>query len=129
MSEATRTPENRHANGSVAALLAGIVHDAQRLISQQIELVKVEIKEDLRKTINGAIVIAAGNRSGCWSASCSSVSMAVYLLDWAFLTLGLWLCFLIVGGLLTLLGATLVYAAVRRFSTFNPLPGTIPSRG
>jgi len=48
--------------------------------------------------------------------------MLVYLLDWAFPGLGLWLCFLIVGGFFTLLGVTLVFAAVQRFRSFNPLP-------
>jgi len=105
----------------MTSLLAGIIHDAQRLLSQQIELVKVEIKEDIRKTLTGVAFIAAG--AGLLAVGGLLLCfMVVYLLAWAFPGLELWVCFLIVGGALTLLGVTLLFAALRRFQSFNPLP-------
>jgi len=121
MSCPTPTTNHTHPEGTVTALLAGIVQDAQRLLSQQIELLKVEIKEDIRKTLVGVGFIAAG--AGMLLVGALLLCfMLVHLLHWAFPGLDLWLCFLIVGGGLTLLGATLVFAAAYRFSTFNPLP-------
>jgi len=117
----TQTPNYAHQDGTVTSLLTGIVQDAQRLLSQQIELLKVEIKEDLRKTATGLGLIAAG-AGFLLMGFLLLCFMLVYLLDWAFPGLGLWLCFLIVGGLLTLLGGSFVYAAVMRFKSFNPLP-------
>jgi len=121
MNSATSLPPRTQGNGSMTALLAGIIQDAQRLLSQQLELVKVEIKEDIRKTLAGAAFIAAG-AAFLAIGGLLLCFMVVYLLDWAFPGLGLWLCFLIVGGALTLLGVTLLFAALRRFQTFNPLP-------
>jgi uncharacterized membrane protein YqjE len=121
MNEATHTRSDLHQDGSITTLIAGIINDAQRLISQQLDLLKVELREDLRRTINGAILIAAG--AGLLLVGFLLLCfMVVYLLSWALPNLSLWLCFLIVGGLLTLLGATLVLAAVRRFSTSSLLP-------
>ncbi len=121
MNRATQTPDIRASDGSIAPLITGIIHDAQHLLSQQIELVKVEIKEDLHKTVLGVAFIAAG-AGLLMLGGLLLCFMLVYLLNWAFPTLELWLCFLIVGGLLALLGATLVFAAVQRFRSFNPLP-------
>jgi len=116
----TQPPHPVHPDGTITSLIAGIIQDAQRLLSQQIELVKVEIQDDLRKTLSGLAFIAAG--AGLLLMGFLLLCfMAVYLLHWAF-SLELWLSFLIVGGFLTLLGVTLVYAAVARFRSFNPLP-------
>jgi hypothetical protein len=108
-------------NGSMTALLAGIVHDAQRLISQQLELLKVEIKEELWKLAISAAFIAVG-AGLLLMGGLLLAFMAVYLLDWAFPSLGLWLCFLIVGGGLTLAGSTAVAVAVMKLSALHPLP-------
>jgi len=121
MNQATDSACDVTSNGTPTSLIAGIVHDAQRLISQQIELVKVEIKQDLRQLAvhaaffaGGALALLMGLLLLCF--------MAVYLLYEAFPSLGLGLSFLIVGGLLTLTGAGLVYAAIQKFSSFQALP-------
>jgi hypothetical protein len=121
MNPIPHTADDLHPEGTFTSLIAGIVADAQRLIVQQIELVKVEIKEDIRRTAVGLAFIAAG--AGMLLMGVLLLCfMLVYLLDWAFPSLGLWLCFLIVGGGFTLIGVTLSYAAIHRFTSFNPLP-------
>jgi hypothetical protein len=117
----TQPPSPLQQDTTLTALIAGIINDAQRLLSQQIELVRVEIKEDLRKTVTGVACIAAG--AGLLLVGGLLLCfMVVYLLHWAFPALELWVCFLIVGGFFALLGASLVFVAIQRFRSFNPLP-------
>lgn len=105
---------------SLTGLVTGILSDAQDLMKQQVALLRTEIREDFRKTkeagltmIGGAICAAVGGLLLCL--------MVVYLLHWA-TELPLWGCFAIVGGLLSLVGAALIWAGKAKFETFNPLP-------
>lgn len=107
---------------TVTSLVKGILEDAQRLFNQQITLIRTEIREDFRKTKDAALAMA-------WGVGILAVGglllclMLPLLLEWATQpTLPLWACFGIVGGILALLGAILVYAGVRKFESFNPLP-------
>jgi hypothetical protein len=121
MNAVDRATDNVHQNGSTASLLSGIVRDAQRLLSQQIELLKLEIKDELRKLVMGVAFIAVSAGMLCLGGLLLAFTV-VYLLDWAFPALGLWVCFLIVGGGLTLLGVSLLFAAIKKFSSFHPIP-------
>jgi len=117
----TQTRGCAEVDGAPSSLIAGIVHDAQQLISKQIELVKVELKNDLRQLAAHAAFFAAGALA-LLVGFLLLCFMAVYLLYEAFPGLGLGLSFLIVGGVLTLTGAALVYAAIQKFSSFQALP-------
>lgn len=118
MSTTDTDPAAREA--SVAALVGGIINDAQRLLSQQIELIRVEIKEDVRRAATGLALVAGGAIFLAIGAVLLCF-MLVHLLAWAFDPhLPLWTCFLIVGGAIALAGAVLVYVAVRKFSHSLP---------
>jgi TRAP-type C4-dicarboxylate transport system permease small subunit len=122
MNQAPPTSTN-HATGdaSMAGLVTGIIHDAQELLSKQIELVKVEVKEDLRQLATHAAFFAVGSLA-LLVGFLLLCFMAVHLIHEAWPDLGLGLSFLIVGGVLTLVGGGLVFAAIQRFASFRALP-------
>jgi len=106
---------------SVTQLMRGIITDAQQLISQQLALFRVEIKDDFRKTMSivtaiiaGFVLVQIGGGLLCF--------MLVYLLQQVAPALPLWASFGIIGALVTLIGGGICYAAISKFHTFNPLP-------
>jgi uncharacterized membrane protein YqjE len=107
---------------SVGTLVGGIVSDAQELLKQHVELLRTEVKEDLRKTKQAALLMAIG----LVVASVGSLLLCftlVYLLHWAFApNLLLWHAYAIVAGGFLLVGGGLMVMAWQRFRSFNPLP-------
>jgi len=113
---------------SVTELVTGILHDAQDLIKQQFELLKHEVREDIRKTRDASLLIGAGGIVGLVGAIHVTL-MLVYLLHWAtnrhlFVNdnFPLWACFGICGLLALVIGGGLIYAGMNKFASFNPLP-------
>lgn len=115
------TAHDAPTDASVTSLVTGIMHDAQQLLSKQIELVKVEIKQDLRLLAAHAAFFAAG-AIALFVGLLLLCFMAVYLLYENFPGLGLGLSFLIVGGVLALLGGALLFTAIQKFASFRALP-------
>lgn len=104
----------------ISSLLAGIVMDAQKLISQQIDLLKQEIKQDLR-TLAFAIAFLSVGAVLCFVALVMFCFMGVYLLA----EVGgftMWQSYLIAGAVFLALGGLLLFLAVRRLTSNNPLP-------
>jgi hypothetical protein len=105
---------------SITTLVSGIIADAQHLIQQQLAMFRQEIRDDLRKTRDAAVALAAG-AGITLLGSVLLVLMLPLLLNWTAPELPLWACFGIVGGVLAALGGVLVYAGVKKFESFNPL--------
>ena len=106
---------------SVTSLVSGIISDAQELIRQQLALLRWEIRDDFRRTVqiliatfSGAFLVAVGGALLCF--------MLVHLLNSLVPALPLWACFGIIGAAVTLIGGGTCYLALSRFKTFNPLP-------
>ena len=107
---------------SLTELVAGIMSDAQRLLRQQVDMLKAEFKEDLRRTKQTALAFAAGAGLIAVGAVLLIVSL-VYLLEWlAAPHLPLWSCWAIVGGTIVLAGGIAIYAGTRVLASYNPLP-------
>jgi uncharacterized membrane protein YqjE len=111
---------------SVTTLVTGIIKDAQELMKQQLALFQHEIKEDLKRTREAALSLVAGAGVALVGALLLCF-MLVHLMHWAIPAAGgpeipLWVCFAAVGGILTVLGIALVWAGIKKFETFNPLP-------
>jgi hypothetical protein len=106
--------------GSASALIAGIVQDAQKLISQQIELVKQEIKDDIRQLAYAVAMVSVG-AGFCAISLILLCFMGVYVLH-EVAGLQLWLSYLIAGVTFLALGGLLLFLAVHRLTTHNPLP-------
>ena len=109
------------AEPSVTSLVSGIVNDAQELIKQQAALIRTEIREDFQNTKEAALLLAIGGLAAVPGILLSCFGI-VYLLHWAAPALELWACYLLVGGVMCVASAALIYAGVKRFQSFNPLP-------
>jgi putative superfamily III holin-X len=106
---------------NITALVTGIINDAQELFKQQLALVRSEIRSDFQKTKEAIQSIAIG--AGIAVIAVILVSLAlVYLLNWAMPELHLWACYALVGATFAVVGALLIYAGVKKFQSFNPLP-------
>jgi uncharacterized membrane protein YjfL (UPF0719 family) len=105
---------------SIASLVGGIVDDAQTLIKQQFQLVRSEIKQELRQARNAAISLSVGALLAFLGVILLIV-MAVHLLH-TYTELQLWACYGIVGGLLAVLGAVLLYLGKEEAEDVQLLP-------
>ena len=105
----------------VTTLVSGIINDAQDLIKQQLALLKHEIKDDIRKTREGAISLSLGLVAGLIAGFLLSL-MIVHLLSWAWPSLPLWACYAIVGGAVAAAAMVLLYSAKKQFQAFMPFP-------
>ena len=105
-----------------------ILDDSLKLITQHLELFRIEIQSDFRKTKEAALYLGSGIGL-CLPGIIFLCLMVVHLLhalnsprgqDSS--TVPLWGCNGIVGVLLALPGFLLGYVGVKKFQAFNPLP-------
>src|SRR5438874_10016545 len=99
---------------SVTTLVSGIVHDAQELMKQQVALIRTEIREDFRKTKEALLMLVLGALAAM-PAGLLLLFGIVHVLFWAApgATLGGW--FLIVGGVIGIASAVLIFSGVKKF--------------
>jgi hypothetical protein len=105
---------------SVARLVSGIIDDAQRLMVQHAELLKADIRKDLRDAkeagysmgIGGALLGAGG---------LLLLFMVVFMLH-ELAQLPMWGSFGIVGGVMALGGGLLFFRGQQQMEKINPLP-------
>src|SRR3954453_18620390 len=106
--------------GTVTELARGILDDMQRLGKQQIDMLKSEFQEDLRRTKRatefGGLGIVNMTVGGLALVAC-----LVFVLHEQF-QITMWASCLIIGGVLTGVGVALGLTARNLFESFNPLP-------
>jgi hypothetical protein len=105
---------------SVTTLVSGIIGDVQDLLKQQFDLLKHEVREDIRKTKNAILVAGLGVGFGLVGAVLLGL-MFVYLLALTEAAPPLWVCFGICGGVILVVGIVLYVVGVAKFNSFNPL--------
>jgi len=108
-------------NATMTGLVRGIIDDAQELIKQQFSLFKAEVREDSRKTQEATTILGLGALFALAGFLVLCLAVA-HLLYWAYPTVDLSIWYLVVGGVVTALGAGLAYAGYEKFRSFNPLP-------
>jgi len=113
---------------SMTGILSGIVHDFQTLMTQQMEMIRAEVRSDMDKTKHAIWPIAVGAGLALMGGILWAF-MLVYLLHWAvsppIADLGgipLWGCFALIGAVFFIAGGALLAVGVNRFRSFNPLP-------
>lgn len=105
---------------SMTSLMSGILADVQQLMAQQSQMLRLEIRDDLRKARTGMIFLGAG--LGVTAVGglllCFMLPLLLHWLsDWPE-----WVCFGSVGVLLLLLGSGVTYTAVQKFQDAAALP-------
>jgi hypothetical protein len=113
-------PPVTNGNGPVTALVSGIVEDAQRLMAQQVQMLKSEVREDFRRSKRAAeygsmgIVLLTVGFLGLVSA------LAFFLHEqYGF---SLWASWGITGGIFLIAGGALAATSYILLERFNPLP-------
>jgi len=115
-------PAQRANEPSLSGLVGGIIDDAQRLIEQQITLLKHDVRKDIQHAKNTAVLLGAGV-GVLAAAGLLLLFMLVHLLEW--LTrpdLPLWACYAIVGGALALVGGIVLYLGKKKLDALNVVP-------
>lgn len=107
---------------SMSALMGGILTDVQQLMAQQTQLLRLEIREDLRKARSGAIFLGAG--LGVAAIGGLFLCVALPLLLHALTDWPQWVCFGIFGILFLFIGGGAAYAAMKLFKEAASLPET-----
>jgi hypothetical protein len=105
---------------AISGLVSDIVADARDLLSQEVALVRAEIRTESRRALTAGFLFAIGV-----AAAVPAVTMLCNMLvDWIHENAGmaLWSAYGIVGGALAILSAMLIGLGVRRFQSFNPFP-------
>jgi hypothetical protein len=105
---------------AVSGLVSGIVADARELLTQQVSLVRAEIKTESRRAVTAGIFFAIGLACAV-PALMLLCDMLVFLLhDDA--GVSLWGAYGIVGALLAIAATILIAISVRRFEAFHAFP-------
>ena len=106
---------------SVTKLVSGIITDAQKLIEQQLALLRHEVKDDIQKSKEAGLSMIMGSVIALVGGIVLAL-MLVELLSWAAPQLPLWACYGIVAGPITAVGCALFCVGIQKFNSFNPLP-------
>lgn len=112
--------ESAPPNSSLTQLFSGIISDAQLLFKQQVELIRAEFIEDLKRTKQvaqcyglGALLMTVG--------SVMLLVASVYLLE-SMTHWPLGACWAAIGAASLLFGGLSMFAGSRIWQSYNPLP-------
>jgi uncharacterized membrane protein len=114
-------PENvQNEAPSMASLVGGIIHDAERLVRQEVLLARRELQVEFDKAKYAGVSLAAGAGLAMLGAVFLCLMLVFLLHDLA--NLSLWAGFLIVGGVLALAGVVMLVAGARQLSHVSLVP-------
>jgi hypothetical protein len=109
--------------------MGGIVSDIQTLIQQQVRIMRAEVGEDLRKFRQAVTYVAPGAGVLVLGAFVLALMFA-HLIHWLTAPAGadpasvpLWLCYLIVGIALAIIGGALIFLGKKQIDSVNPMSG------
>jgi len=115
----TTQVESEPHKGELSPLVDGIIHDAKQLLVQQLTLFEVELKNDLRRSMEASIPLVLGVVFLLAAMLCLSAA-AGFWLCWMWPQLPLWAGFGIVGGCIALTGVALTWTGILKFNHMNP---------
>jgi len=105
---------------ALTELVGGIVHDAGTLVSQQIDLLRAEVLQELRRAGTSAVTLAAGGGLLA-AAGLLSGPMLVHLLH-RLTRLPLWVCYATVAGSMGAAGVALLRTGGRGLGQVQLFP-------
>jgi hypothetical protein len=108
------------AGQSVTELVTGIINDAQHLLRQQVDMLKSEVHEDLRRTKQATML----GGLGIVALTVGTLGLVFFLVNllherFEYSMTASWG---IIGGLFLAAGIVLALVARHLFESFNPLP-------
>jgi hypothetical protein len=106
---------------NVSSLVNGIIQDSRQLLTQQLTLVQVELKNDLRRTIDAVVPMVIGAVVGVLALS-MFLHAAAYFLYWMVPDLPFWMAYAAVGAPTAFVGLCLAMWGTVLFQKFNPIP-------
>jgi hypothetical protein len=104
----------------MASLLGGIVNDLQTLVRQEIALAKTEMLKEWDKAKTAAGAMAVG--TGILAAGGFFLLLTLVCVLHELAGLAWWLSFLIVGGVMTLLGLVLFFTGRNKAAQVHVIP-------
>ena len=105
---------------SLAALLGGITNDVKDLLMQELVLTKLEVQNNLRKAKTAAIALGLG--IGVVASGGMLLMLMLVQVLAAYTAIPLWGCYGIVGGVLVVLGGSLLAAGKRQAEEIDVVP-------
>jgi hypothetical protein len=117
---ASEAPSPPSSNSSVTTLVSGILDDAQKLATQQVEMLKSEVREDFRRSKRAAEFGGLG--IVLLTVGCLGVVMALANFLHEYYQFSLWASWSITGGVFLLIGGALAATSYILLERFNPLP-------
>ena len=105
---------------TLTELVSGIADDAKRLVQQQYQMLRAEIREDIRYTKSAVGYMGFGVAGIAVGLLFLVVAMPLFI-NWIF-DLPPWAGWAIIGGVLLIVGGVGLYADKRIFAKNNPLP-------
>jgi hypothetical protein len=108
------------AEPTLGQLVSGLVSDTQLLLRQELALAKHEVYEEVRKTKSAAVQLGIGIGLAALGGLLLII-MLVHALN-ALTQWPLWVCYGVIGGLIAVAGAALLYAGKRQLSDIDLVP-------
>ena len=107
----------------VASLVGGIVQDARNLLEEQMSLFQVEIKNHVRQTLTAFIPLLIGVAIALTALSLLGAGGAYYL-SWQWPVLPIWAGFTIMGTIVAIAGAALIFWGKSMLNQVSLTPDT-----
>ncbi len=121
VAEAAAAPATATPIATMTELIGGIVTDAQRLVKQQVELVRSEVRTEIQSAKDAAKFTGLGAILGVIGVLFLAIS-TVYMLQAAATSLPLWACWAIAGATWLGVGGMIAYCGSRWMTRINPVP-------
>jgi hypothetical protein len=113
--------DNHHADNSqgIAALVGGLIDDSQRLIAQQVTLLRRELQDEWEKARQAGGLLG----TGLTILTIGAVLLGFMLVELLHLTgLPYWACYAIAGGGMAIVGGALVQAGATQMNRVSLVP-------
>lgn len=107
---------------TLTELVSGIADDAQRLIHQQYQMLRAEVKEDIRRTKSALAYMGFGIAASIVGAIFLVVALPLVLNDVLNMEHRPWVGWAIIGGVMLVVGIVGLLVGRNIFRKNNPLP-------
>ncbi|NJN18788.1 MAG: phage holin family protein [Oscillochloris sp.] len=104
---------------SIAQLINNLIVDGQTLIRREFDLAKAEILGEVNKARQSVILLGAGAALAAIGGLFLLAMVAELLVA---VGLDRWLSYLIVGGVLAIVGGIILYSGIRQVQRVDPVP-------